>query len=338
MKILVPVEDPFFAVCVVDFINHHEWPAKTEFVVMHVIEPFYLDESQQLTFAPLLKISPKSVIEEASSMVSAVSQAINNAHPNATVTQEVVESEVVGQIKHVAHSWHADLVIMGSHGRSGFNHFFLGSVALELASELQTPLLLIKPDRKTLKASDEFQFTKVTHASFQMSLDKLALARKPSRIFIALDETELSTQIINFCLKHKWEKQAEFKLFSTVDDRRFGFMPESTRVKVLEKLVKEQQSKLSLYEAMLNEQLSPQAVSIGVEHGAPRKNLIVTSTTWGADLLVVGNHVKKSGTSALCGVAMASLCAAPCSVLLIKERPKQTRSVAMQKAQVAVTK
>jgi nucleotide-binding universal stress UspA family protein len=335
MKILVPIEDPFFAVCLVDFINHHVWPAKTEFLVMHVIEPFFVDEAQQPAFAPLLKISPQSIIDEALNLVGAVSQAINNANPQATVTEDVVESEVVGQIKHVAETWPADLVIMGSHGRSGFNHFFLGSVALEVASEIQTPLLLIKPDRKTVKASDDLNTTKVTHASFQMSLDKLALTRKPAKVFVALDETDLSKQIIDFCLKHKWSEQAEFKLFSTIDERPFFFIPTATTKKVSEKLVEEQQNKLANYAQMLKEQLAPQSVTTEVEFGAPRKNLVVASTAWDADLLVIGNHIKASGTSALCGVAMASLCAAPCSVLLIKENVKLNEQLISQKAALA---
>ncbi|MDR3615832.1 MAG: universal stress protein [Candidatus Obscuribacterales bacterium] len=338
MKILVPIEDPFFAVCVVDFINHHVWPAKTEFLVTHVIEPFYLDEAQQPAFAPLLKISPQSIIDEALSLVRAVSQAINNANPQATVTEDVVESEVVGQIKHVAEKWPADLVIMGSHGRSGFNHFFLGSVALEVASEIQTPLLLIKPDRKTIKASDDLLSTKLTQASFQASLDKLALARKPAKVFVALDETDLSKQIIDFCLKHKWSEQAEFKLFSTIDERPFFLVPKATTEKISEELIEGQKIKLSNYAQLLKEQLAPKSVTTEVEFGAPRKNLIVASTAWDADLLVVGNHVKKSGTSALCGVAMASLCAAPCSVLLIKENIKQNDQLIAQKAAVASAK
>jgi len=47
-------------------------------------------------------------------------------------------------ILEVADELNADLIIMGSHGRTGFKKFFLGSVAQEVLSISPLPVLIIK--------------------------------------------------------------------------------------------------------------------------------------------------------------------------------------------------
>ena len=41
----------------------------------------------------------------------------------------------------------ADLVVMGTHGRAGVDAFWEGSVAAEVATRIQTPLLLVPLDK-----------------------------------------------------------------------------------------------------------------------------------------------------------------------------------------------
>jgi len=48
-------------------------------------------------------------------------------------------------IKH-AHEWFADLIIMGSHGRSGIMRFMMGSVAEAVFRSAAIPVLLVKQD------------------------------------------------------------------------------------------------------------------------------------------------------------------------------------------------
>src|SRR5271155_3960484 len=109
MRVLVPVEDPLFGACIVDFIKQHRWPSKTEFLVMHVIEPNLLVHSSSAPLAPLLDGCDEQLIAEATRLVNSVAQAINNAHPDATVGQEVVQAHVKDQIKRITNKWQADL-------------------------------------------------------------------------------------------------------------------------------------------------------------------------------------------------------------------------------------
>lgn len=45
-------------------------------------------------------------------------------------------------------SEHADLIVMGTHGRSGLGHFLMGSVAERVVQGAQCSVLIVKPPKK----------------------------------------------------------------------------------------------------------------------------------------------------------------------------------------------
>jgi nucleotide-binding universal stress UspA family protein len=49
----------------------------------------------------------------------------------------------------------ADLLVMGTHGRKGFGHFLMGSVAEMLLRETGIPVLVVREARKKKSAHDE---------------------------------------------------------------------------------------------------------------------------------------------------------------------------------------
>ncbi len=66
-------------------------------------------------------------------------------------TPEVKLVEICNEVKKIAEviietaqSWHADLIIIGTHGRHGFNRFLLGSVAEATIRLAPIPVLLIR--------------------------------------------------------------------------------------------------------------------------------------------------------------------------------------------------
>lgn len=55
---------------------------------------------------------------------------------------------VMDLIQREAAAWPADLVVIGTHGRRGFSHLMLGSVAEGVIRTAQTPVLLVRGDDK----------------------------------------------------------------------------------------------------------------------------------------------------------------------------------------------
>ena len=61
------------------------------------------------------------------------------------VEAQLLEGQVIHrEIMEAAEKTHADLIIIGSHGRTGFKKFFLGSVAQSLLGESGVPVLVVR--------------------------------------------------------------------------------------------------------------------------------------------------------------------------------------------------
>ena len=61
------------------------------------------------------------------------------------VDAKLLEGQVIHrEIMNAAEECHADLIIMGSHGRTGLKKLFLGSVAQSILSESTIPVLIVR--------------------------------------------------------------------------------------------------------------------------------------------------------------------------------------------------
>ncbi len=59
------------------------------------------------------------------------------------VSRFIEEGRPYEGILFVAEQWHADLIVLGTHSRTGLSHFFLGSVAEKLIRHSSKPLYII---------------------------------------------------------------------------------------------------------------------------------------------------------------------------------------------------
>ncbi len=74
------------------------------------------------------------------------------SHAQLNVEQQIIElkpfqGRIAEAIVKEAQEWHADLLVMGTHGRRGFSHFLLGSVAENLVRIAPIPVLLVPAHR-----------------------------------------------------------------------------------------------------------------------------------------------------------------------------------------------
>ncbi|WP_045233673.1 universal stress protein [Deinococcus pimensis] len=60
---------------------------------------------------------------------------------------ELLSGDPVQGILVAARDWQADVIVMGTHGRRGLEHFFLGSVAEKVVRESHVPVLTVRDDR-----------------------------------------------------------------------------------------------------------------------------------------------------------------------------------------------
>jgi nucleotide-binding universal stress UspA family protein len=69
--------------------------------------------------------------------------------PGVKVTPHLAHGEPAHAILELVASRRADLVVMSTHGRTGFRHFLMGSVAEKVVRLCSVPVLTVPPPRPT---------------------------------------------------------------------------------------------------------------------------------------------------------------------------------------------
>jgi nucleotide-binding universal stress UspA family protein len=69
---------------------------------------------------------------------------IRRAHPELTIRPEVVEGQPAAEIIDLAQRLPADIVVIGTHGRTGIGHLLLGSVAERVLRRAPCPVLVVR--------------------------------------------------------------------------------------------------------------------------------------------------------------------------------------------------
>lgn len=113
-----------------------------QLALIHVLEDvWYVDNESYLNYAELQKlqrISSEKILAQAE-------KSVRQAGMNATVKSLETRGErTANMIIAEAKRCSADLIVIGTHGRSGFNHLLFGSVAEGVVRMAHVPVLLIR--------------------------------------------------------------------------------------------------------------------------------------------------------------------------------------------------
>ena len=63
----------------------------------------------------------------------------------------VAEGDPTDAILSFAHKENVDIIVMGTHGRTGLSRVMMGSVAEKVTKTTHRPVMLVKPDRSTFR-------------------------------------------------------------------------------------------------------------------------------------------------------------------------------------------
>jgi len=122
-------------------------PFKAEIILVHVVEPV-MPPPPDFTFTPTVEFALR-LQEEA---VRVVHEWRNEAAPAASVKEVVRTGSPYHEIVEAADEHHADLIILGTHGRTGLAHLLLGSTAELVVRHADCPVLVVR-ERKQAPAS-----------------------------------------------------------------------------------------------------------------------------------------------------------------------------------------
>lgn len=118
---------------------------RAKVVGLHVIDQRWEDQTRQ-TFGEVRQVVLQEAIkrheEEARGIVEAVADA--GTKVGVAVETRIVTGTAVEQIVRLAKELPADLIIIGTHGRTGISHVFLGSVAEKVVRRAPCPVLTVR--------------------------------------------------------------------------------------------------------------------------------------------------------------------------------------------------
>ena len=121
MKILLAVDDSKFSEAAIQaVITRHQRPG-TEIKVLHVID---LGLPIQTSYAERFR---QQFLKQGEALVARAAKRLQAE--GLSVVTAVEEGNPKTSIIDNAERWQADLVVLGSHGRTGLEHFLMGSVA-----------------------------------------------------------------------------------------------------------------------------------------------------------------------------------------------------------------
>jgi len=128
MKILLAIDGSDFSEVTLKSVIARPWPPNTEVKVMNVVEPPSLLMGREMAGPdPEFESVWNALRERGKDIVSKAADKLREAH--FSISTQLVEGDPKSQIIDAANEWHADMIIMGSHGRSGLSRFLLGSVS-----------------------------------------------------------------------------------------------------------------------------------------------------------------------------------------------------------------
>jgi nucleotide-binding universal stress UspA family protein len=131
---------------------------KAKIVVLHVIESIAATMTETMqrvdTEIMLKSINQLPQVLEVYALVRrAVEPALDKVvqdlrKAGVSASSELAEGTAYEQIVAHGRSAHADLIVMGTHGRRGFNRLFLGSVAERVVRLAPCPVLTVRPPHR----------------------------------------------------------------------------------------------------------------------------------------------------------------------------------------------
>ncbi|MGA2429804.1 MAG: universal stress protein [Candidatus Acidiferrum sp.] len=294
MKVLIAIDCSPSSQRVLEEAAVRPWPANTTFAVVNVVD---IDR-----FARLPALIADAKHEADRTLSAAVEQLRRAGH---TAHSEVIMGFPRRAISEYAKEWHANLIMVGSHGHSAIGRFLLGSVAQGVLHTAPCSVEIVRAG-----------------ASGPAS-------RHPMKILLATDGSDCSVVAAHSLAKRPWPDGTVFKAMSVEElmivDNQMAASSLSAiyPASLLDELAQAARDRCSsavetakgiLVTAGMHAVSDPHAPI-----GDPRAVILDAAESWHADMIVLGSHGRRGMDRFLMGsVSEAVAIHAHCSVEVIR--------------------
>jgi nucleotide-binding universal stress UspA family protein len=144
MKILLAIDDSTFSEAAAQAVARRIRPEDAEVHVLTVVDliNYFTDEKAAKAYIPNIDEIRLSRIHDASELVERAASLLRTA--GFRVTVGVSEGDPRVRIVEEAEHWKADLIVVGSHGRKGFDRALIGSVSEAVARHAPCSVAIVR--------------------------------------------------------------------------------------------------------------------------------------------------------------------------------------------------
>ena len=149
MNVLLAIEDCKFSEAATRSLASRADLRDAQVVVLEVVEPLVFGVPPQVApgYLPKLAAHEQEQLKQANATVKHAAELLHKAGFK-HVEPRVVEGDVRTSILNTAAESHADLIMVGSHGRKGLQNFLLGSVAESVARHAPCSVTIVRDAAK----------------------------------------------------------------------------------------------------------------------------------------------------------------------------------------------
>lgn len=292
MKILVAIDSSAPSQYLISAAATRPWPSGTVFCVVNVADlrqwegmPVLIEDAQR----------------EGRLLVKGATEAL--AHSGHEVFSEVHLGFPKKTIPEYAEQWGADLVMVGSHGRSALTRFLLGTVAQAVLRTSPCSVEIVRPGAVPPSPSSSM------------------------KILLATDGSECSAKAASSVANRPWPANSQVRILSVVElpivqttpSPAYSEYPDT----MFETAYKAARERAESAVAHALQTLRSTGLNIcdgeATPEGEPRTEILDKAKTWGADLIVLGSHGRRGWDRLMMGsVAESVAFHAQCSVEVIR--------------------
>ena len=141
MNVLIGVDDSPYSRAAVERVKSLSWPAGTKFLVVSASAPVFVGPGEAAAPGAIAELIEQ---QETYHRGLADRWAAELKSAGLNVTAKMVPADPRGALVDEAKRMSADLVVVGSHGRSGLTKLLLGSVATHVVTHAPCSVLVVK--------------------------------------------------------------------------------------------------------------------------------------------------------------------------------------------------
>ena len=239
------------------------------------------------------------LLEEAKEFAAKAGDRVRSYFPDWEVQAEGIAGWPSTELINRANEWKADLVVVGSQGRSALGRFILGSVSKKLATESRSS---VRVARRTVEKSQD----------------------APPRIMIGVDGSPGAERAVRSVGRRVWPEGTEVRIVAvddSVSPRRIAhILP--TAAEIIRSSNEEAATKARQMAEWAAEELRAIGlkVSVAIEKGEPQSILIEEARKWDADCIFVGSRGLDHPDErlGLGSVSTGLVTNAPCTVEIVR--------------------